>query len=426
MIRLAIIIAILAAGLIIGPNITDQQGYMLLAVGSYTIETTATVFVVSLVLFYVLLLFIEWLLGRIFGIGHKTRNWFVGRRRRKAVKYTQSGMQALVAEDYAVAEKMLLKGAKDNDLALLNYLSAANAAQELGHEAKRDDYLRLAQEKNPQAGLAIGITQTRLQYQQGQLDLALIGIQQLSKEYGRHPALLKLQKDIYLATGQWPELMTSIDTLASEGLIEAPEYRLLKQQAYAGWFDSVANTEGSTGLIALWQGLGRKEKYQADILVPLCERLIAIKAHQEALQLLLEGINKDSDPRFLACLTKLQLSDYHPLLTNLEKKTKKQSSAELHSTLGQLYLKDNKPELAEQHLQQAIKLQPTANDYILLASLAEQRKDVKQANDYYRQGLALTKAVAVVAKAEGPAASVAASETAATEAKKTTVQLQKS
>ena len=396
MIRLAIIIAILAAGLIIGPNITGQQGYMLLAVGNYTLETTATVFLVALVLFYVLLLFVEWLLGRIFGVGYKTRNWFVGRRRRKAVKYTQSGMQALVAEDYAVAEKMLLKGAKNNDLALLNYLSAATAAQELGHEAKRDDYLRLAQEKNPDAGLAVGITQTRLQYQQGQLDLALAGVQQLSKEYGRHPALLKLQKDIYLATGQWPELMTSIDTLAREGLIEAPEQHALKQQAYAGWFDTVANTEGSAGLITFWQGLGRKVKYQADVLVPLCERLIALKAHQEALQLLVEGINKDSDPRLLACLTQLQLSDYHPLLINLEKKAKKQPSAQLHSTLGQLYLKDNQPELAEKHLQQAIALQPTAADYILLAGLAEQRKEVAKANDYYRQSLALPTAVAVV------------------------------
>ena len=400
MIRLAIIIAILAAGLIIGPNITGQQGYMLLAVGSYTIETTATVFLVALVLFYVLLLFIEWIFGRIFGIGHKTRTWFVGRRRRKALNYTQSGMQALVAEDYAVAEKMLLKGAKGNDLALLNYLNAATAAQALGHDTKRDDYLRLAQEQNPGAGLAVGLTQTRLQYQEGQFDLALGGVRQLNQEYGSHPALLKLQKDVYLATGQWPELMTTLDALASQGLIDAPELHLLKQQAYAGWFDSVANTEGSAGLITLWQGLGRKEKQQVDILVPLCERLITLKAHQEALQLLLEGINKDSDPRLLACLTRLQLSDYHPLLVNLEKKAKKQSSAQLHSTLGQLYLKDAKPELAEPHLQQAIALQPTASDYILLAGLAEQRKDVSKANDYYRQSLGLSTAVAVVPTAE--------------------------
>lgn len=270
MIRLAIIIAILAAGLIIGPNITGQQGYMLLAVGSYTIETTATVFLVALVLFYVLLLFVEWLLGRIFGIGHKTRTWFVGRRRRKAVKYTQSGMQALVAEDYAVAEKMLLKGAKGNDLALLNYLNAATAAQALGHDAKRDDYLRCAQEQNPGAGLSVGLTQTRLQYEQGQFDLALTGVRQLSQEYGSHPALLKLQKDVYLATGQWPELMTTLDTLANQKLIEAPEQHVLKQQAYAGWFDAIANTDGSAGLVALWQSLNRKEKHQPDILVPLC------------------------------------------------------------------------------------------------------------------------------------------------------------
>ncbi|MBO1520560.1 heme biosynthesis HemY N-terminal domain-containing protein [Oceanisphaera pacifica] len=402
MIRLAIIIVILAAGLIIGPDISGQQGYMLLALGDYTIETTATIFFISIILFYVALLVIEWLLGRILGMGHKTRYWFVSRRRRKALNYTQSGMQALVAEDYAVAEKMLLKGTKGNDLALLNYLNAATAAQELGHDTKRDDYLRLAQEQNPDAGLAVGLTQTRLQYQHGQLELALAGVQQLSQEYGNHPALLKLQKDIYLATGQWQPLISTLDTLASQGLIETTEQEALKQQAYVGWFNDTATTNGSAGLIALWQGLSRKEKYHVDILVPLCERLITLNADKDALQLLLDGLSKKTDPRLLACMAQLQLEDYHPLLATLEKKANKEPSAELHSTLGQLYLKDHKPEQAEQHLQQAIALQACANDYLLLAKLAEQRQDVAQANEYYRHSLGLTTAVALVTPETAP------------------------
>lgn len=402
MIRLAIIIVILAAGLVIGPDVTGQQGYMLLAIGNYTIETTATLFLIGIVLFYVALLFIEWLLGRIFGVGHKTRHWFVGRRRRKALHYTQSGMQALVAEDYAVAEKMLLKGTKGNDLALLNYLNAATAAQALGHNTKRDNYLRLAQEQNPDAGLAVGLTQTRLQYQQGELELALAGVQQLSQEYGSHPALLKLQKDIYLATGQWQLLMTTLDKLASQSLIDSAEQEALKQQAYMGWFNNTASSSGSAGLIALWQGLSRKDKYQVDILVPLCERLIALNADKDALQLLLDGLNKKTDARLLTCMAQLQLADYHPLLTTLEKKVNKEPSAELHSALGQLYLKDDKSEQAEQHLQQAVTLQASAKDYMLLAKLAEQRQDAKQANEYYRHSLGLTTAVALVKPESAP------------------------
>ncbi len=389
MIRLAIIVAILVAGLVIGPDITGQQGYVLVAASGYTIETTATVFLVAVVLFYVLLLFIEWLLGRIFGLSHRTRGWFIGRRRRKALNFTQSGMQALVAEDYATAEKMLLKGTKGNDLALLNYLNAATAAQAQGHEEKRDDYLRQAHEQNPGAGLAVGLTQTRLQYQQGQLEQALAGVRQLEQEYGSQPALLKLQKDVYFAAGEWSSLLSTLNALAEKGLIESEEQQTLKQQAYAGWFDSTAKTDGSEGLFTLWQGLPRKEKYQADILAPLCDRLTGLKAHKEAQQLLLEGLNKESDPRLLACMTRLQLSDYHPLLTVLEKKAKKETLPELHSTLGQLYLKDGKPEEAEAHLQQAVALKPCAGDYVLLAGLAEKRKDLAKANDYYRHSLAL-------------------------------------
>ncbi|MBR9858754.1 MAG: tetratricopeptide repeat protein, partial [Gammaproteobacteria bacterium] len=122
---------------------------------------------------------------------------------------------------------------------------------------------------------------------------------------------------------------------------------------------------------------------------PLCDRLIGLKAHKEAQQLLLEGLNKKTDPRLLACMTQLQLSDYHPLLTVLEKKAKKETLPELHSTLGQLYLKDNKPKEAEAHLQQAVALKPCAGDYVLLAGLAEKRKELAKANDYYRHSLAL-------------------------------------
>ena len=389
MIRLAIIIAILAAGLIIGPSITGQQGYVMIAVSHYTIETTVTVFLLAIVLLYVGLLLIEWILGRLFGLSHRTRTWFVSRRRRKALSYTQSGMQALVAEDYAAAEKMLLKGTKGNDLALLNYLNAATAAQALGHEEKRDDYLRLAHEKNPEAGLAVGLTQARLQYQQGQFAPALIKVQELEKEYGSHPALLKLQKDVYLATGEWPLLMSTLEVLHSQSLIEQSEFVLLNEQAYIGWLDSVAHAEGSTGLIRVWKTLPRKDRYNADVLAPLCERLIDLNASQEAQQLLIEGLDKNLDPRLLVCASKLELNDYHPLLTNLEKKAAKESLAELHSTLAHLYVKEDKVEQAELHLQQAVALQPSAADYILLATLAEQREDIAQANEYYRHSLAL-------------------------------------
>ena len=389
MIRLAIIVAMLVAGLVIGPDLTGRQGYVLVAAGNYTIETTVTVFLVAAVLFYLLLLFLEWLLGRVFGLSHRTRGWFMGRRRRKALSYTQSGMQALVAEDYATAEKMLVKGTKGNDLALLNYLNAATAAQAQGLEEKRDDYLRQAQEQSPGAGLAVGITQARLQYQQGQYEQALAGVQQLEKEYGAQPAILKLQKDVYQVTGEWQRLLATLDALSGKGLLDADDKQALQQQAYAGWFDSTAKRDGSEGLIALWQELPRKDKYRADLLAPLCDRLIGLKAHKEAQQLLLEGLDKQTDPQLLACLTRLQLGDYHPLLSTLEKKAKKESLPELHSALGQLYLKDNKPKEAEEHLQQAVALKPSARDYVLLAGLAEKRKDLAKANDYYRHSLAL-------------------------------------
>ena len=87
MIRLIVVVAVMVAGLIFGPEASGNKGYVLISLGNYTVESSVTSAVILAVLFYGALLIVEWVLGRVFGLRRKTQGWFGSRRRRKATAH---------------------------------------------------------------------------------------------------------------------------------------------------------------------------------------------------------------------------------------------------------------------------------------------------------------------------------------------------
>ena len=60
MIRLLILALIVFTGLLVGPMLIDQKGYVLIAVNDWTIETSVVVMVMMMLVFYALLQLLEW------------------------------------------------------------------------------------------------------------------------------------------------------------------------------------------------------------------------------------------------------------------------------------------------------------------------------------------------------------------------------
>ena len=136
------------------------------------------------------LLLLENLLGRLFSLGNRTRGWLSRRRLRKARHQTLDGLVALAEGHYREAERLMIKGARNTETPLINYLTAAEAAQAQGQDEKRDDYLRQAEAEHPKAELAVGLIRARLQLRQGQAAEAEAILSQLREA---HPQNLMVQ-----------------------------------------------------------------------------------------------------------------------------------------------------------------------------------------------------------------------------------------
>ncbi|MFQ1749738.1 heme biosynthesis HemY N-terminal domain-containing protein [Aeromonas veronii] len=384
MIRIIILVAVMVAGLIFGPQASGNKGYVLIALGNYTIESSVTSAVILAVLFYGALLIVEWLLGRVFGLRRKTLGWYGSRRRRKANQQTVAATLAMAEGHYSQAEKLMIKGASNSDTPLLNYLSAAKAAQARGDDARRDQYLQKAQEENPKAELALTLTQTQLQIEQGQYDTALAMLESVYALNPRHPMVLDQLRQVHLARQDWSALCDLIPSLHKVGKLTPKQEEDLLQQAWSGRLQQAAGSLET--LKAEWQDLPRKLRLEPELLACYGDQLRQLGADGEAATLWQEALRKQPMPQLLARLPKLKLDSYQPLLALLQKQ---QGQPEVDTALAQLYLLAGQLDDAQTLLEQEVERAPSAAAYHALGQLMDKRRLTNKANEYYRQALEL-------------------------------------
>lgn len=163
MLKVLLLFVLLIAGIVVGPMIAGHQGYVLIQTDNYNIETSVTGLAIILILAMVVLFAIEWLLRRIFRTGAHTRGWFVGRKRRRARKQTEQALLKLAEGDYQQVEKLMAKNADHAEQPVVNYLLAAEAAQQRGDEARANQHLERAAELAGNGTIPVEITRVRLQ-----------------------------------------------------------------------------------------------------------------------------------------------------------------------------------------------------------------------------------------------------------------------
>ncbi|MGL4470124.1 MAG: heme biosynthesis HemY N-terminal domain-containing protein [Aeromonas hydrophila] len=384
MIRLIVLVAAMVAGLIFGPQASGNKGYVLISLGNYTVESSVTSAVILAVLFYGALLIVEWLLGRVFGLRRKTLGWYGSRRRRKANQQTVAATLAMAEGHYSQAEKLMLKGASNSDTPLLNYLSAAKAAQARGDDVRRDQYLQKAQEENPKAELALTLTQTQLQIEQGQYDTALAMLESVYALNPRHPMVLDQLRQVHLAREDWAALIDLIPVLHKVGKLTPKQEEDLLQQAWRGRLNAASGALET--LRPTWQELPRKLRQDPDLLAAYGDRLRQLGADNEAAELWLDALRKQVSPQLLARLPKLKLDSYQPMLTLLQKI---QDQPDVDAALAQVYLLAGQLDDAQRLLEQEVAKAPNAAVYHALGQVMDKRRLTNKANEYYRQALLL-------------------------------------
>lgn len=389
MIKILLLVITLIAGIIVGPQLGGNQGYVLISIANQTIEMSFITLIILVVCAFASLFLIEFIIRKIFAISSSTKGWFSVRKSKQARKLTNNGLLKLLEGDWKQAEKLTLKGATYSDSPLLNYLAAAEAAQNRGDVENRDHYLQYAADIDSDK-LATTLTRARLQYRQGQYEEALASLQGSLNENQKNAILLNLLKDIYLKLQDWKALLRILPSLKRNKFISGSEINDLELKAECGLMAQIAAQKGKEGLLAHWNNLPRASRQQVLLITSLVKQLIERQADGEAYIILQESLKKIPDENLVALIPSLSLADYHPAIIKLVDMLKHNvNSPVINSALGQLYFREKDWAQARIYFEKALDIRPDVTDYAWLVNTLENLNESSAANNISRRALKL-------------------------------------
>jgi len=248
---LALLALLLGVGVV--ALIENHPGYVLIAYGQYTVETSLWVGLVLLALIALLLYAAIALLRKVFSGQRSIAGWLGQRKTRRAARLTHRGLINFIEGNWERARRQLVGGAEHSEVPLLNYLIAARASFQLDEADKMREYLGMAEQAGSDAGIAVELTQAELKLQGGQFEQAVATLERARRNAGRHPYVLKLLHKAYRALEDWDALLKLLPELRKHAVLDDAALLDLERTVHTQLLETCATAGGDSASVALHQ-----------------------------------------------------------------------------------------------------------------------------------------------------------------------------
>lgn len=392
MLKILLLFIILIVGIILGPLMSGHQGYVLIQTDSKNITTSITAMVIMFLLLQFLLIFIGWCYRRLKRTSTFTHSWiFGGYKRSRARSQTKQALLKLAEGDFRQVERLMTRNVDHAEHPVVNYLLAAEAAQQRGDYFRTNQYIERAAEVADKDQLPVDITRVRIQLAQGEIHAARNGVDKLLNYAPRHPEVLRLAEQAYSLSGAYQSLVDILPSIMKIDLHSEEEILKLRQQAYVGLMNQIMAEKGSSGLKVWWKEQSRKIRNDIVLQVAMSEHLIECNDHDTAQQIILNGLKQQYDERLLLLIPHLKTSEPEAIQKTLTHQLKQHDATPLlNSTIGQVALRNGEWANAETAFKAALAQRPDAHDYAWLADALDRLQKREEAAQIRSKGFMLT------------------------------------
>lgn len=286
MIRFMMGLVFMLVGAVMALGFIKDGGYVLVIWHQTSIEMSLILMVIIglLALFY-LFIMLELMLG-VLGLRTLLQKWLNTQRYQRTQQYLTQGMALLAQEEYAAAEKILVRSAKLSQDPLVAYLGAVQAAQALQATQRAEDYLNLIANKHH---LTVHIARMRLWIASGQWEAAAARLKESYSHYKKELIINQLLLEVLLKLHAWSDLVEWLPTLSKSLSFESVSQQTLLHTAYQQLFNYLGKTTGRTDkyqaleqLQHFWQQLPRHTQRDAEVVCAYVNALISIACYDES------------------------------------------------------------------------------------------------------------------------------------------------
>ncbi|MDH3452914.1 MAG: heme biosynthesis protein HemY [Gammaproteobacteria bacterium] len=386
---LALIIVFVALAVATGMFLREDPGYVFLGFGQWSVETSLAVFAVFMLLLFALLYVSIRALVGFWRVPRRLAQAAQQRAKQRAARGLTQGLIDLAEGRWERAERALMRDAPGSENALLHYLGAARAAQQQGAHERRDAYLKHAIESNPQAEIAVSLTQAELQLSHHQNERALASLSRLRSLAPKHDYVLRLLAKLYLDVEDWEHLLELLPELGRKHLFDAEALRSMQLATWHGLLEA-GEKNSLEELQTRWDALPKQAKEHEDLLHAYSERLIYFSAEQRAEPLIRAALNRRWSGKLVRMYGLLQTDDAAKQLDFAETWLKNHGrDAMLLLSLGRLCKRRSLWGKARIYLESSLGLNALPETHLELAELLESLGETDSAMQHYQHGLSL-------------------------------------
>lgn len=385
--RLWSFILVLALATLIGTVIRQHPGYALFSYGNWAIEMPLWVSAILLIILIAISVSAIWFVSAVFSSSSKIKQWWNKHQKHTARLQTYRGLLALTEGRWKTAERYLIKSAAHSDTPLINYLSAAQAAEECGATERRDQYLQVAFDMSADSEIAVRLTQAQLQLKHGDFAESIHILQRLHKEVPKHTQVLRLLCILYEAMQDWASLLTLLPALKKWQALPKNAIERLEQKLYPALLPQYVHQD-LKALQAFWHKCPKWIQANPIMIYEYAKLLTQKSADDEAESLIRFNLKKmwNTDLIHLYGLINgrnpsKQLAFAESLLPHHE------TDPILLLTVGKLCLRNQLWGKARDYLETSLTLAPLPETYAELGQLMEQLGQPQQGEEYFKKGL---------------------------------------
>jgi HemY protein len=388
MIRVLIAFIVLLGAVLLGIQLNYDPGYVLIAINHWTVETTLWVAIFGLLLLVLLVHLLLQLFHKVAKTPGTVNKWNSRRLAQKAQATTRKGLIEYSEGYWQKAKNHLIQALPNTDTPLLNYLTAARAAQKMGDSQLRDHYLREAQQSMPEAKIAVELTQAQLQLANHQWEQALATLRHLQDLAPRHPYVLKLLMHLYEEVRDWPQLIALLPDLKKHNVVSDNAFQQLQQNTYLQAMIDFAKQNQTESINRLYQSLPKSLVNNPEIVAEYVRFLCKNNEYTQAETILRRCLRKEYNSELINLYGLLALNEQQLIFAESLLK-KNPHSAALFLCLGRLCIAQHLWGKAKQYLEQSNELIPTPAAFQELGKLYEKLNEPLLACDSFRKGLEL-------------------------------------
>ena len=367
-----------------------DSGYVLFGRGYDTVEMSLSLFFVILFLSYFLGYLLVRFIFRTWTMPEQIKQWRHTQQAEKARKISLQGLINLSQGQWKKAERLLIRAVRNSDMPLLNYLSAAKAAQKQNSPERRDNYLALAHKSMPDADFSVKLTQAELQFAHGQNEQALATLVHLHSLSPKHPHIMVLLSQLYRQLKSWQDLKKLLPQLRKYNVYSNKDILALEKETYLELIQQINDKSAADTLPTLWQSISKELKKDVSLLEVYSNQLIKLNNNDEAELIIRNHLRKDWQPQLVRQYGLVKSNQLEKQLIFAESLSKDHDNHPiLLLTLGRLCMYNDLWGKARAYLEASIGNKELPETYKELGLLMEYLNEPKLAAEYFKKGLFL-------------------------------------